>query len=92
MAKKKGKLRHIRIEPAANGYTVHAHHEPPQSKGSEMPMSPMDEKPAVFTNKEDVMNHVGGLLADNEGSQSSPEDGGDDDVAPMRGAFGRKKK
>lgn len=88
MAKGKGKLRHIRIEPASNGYTVHSHHEQEPAK-DDGPQMAMDEKPAVFGSKEDVMKHVGDQLAAHEKASG----GGTSDTSshPLRkGLFPKK--
>lgn len=88
MAKVKGKLSHIRIEPASNGYTVHSHHEQSQSEdGKSAPYQ--EEKPSVFGNKEDVMKHVGDQLAAHEKASG----GGTSDTSshPLRkGLFPKK--
>lgn len=69
---KKGKLRSIHIEPAANGYTVRAHHDlaPGNGPGPQgMGMDPA--QPSVFAKKKHVLDHVSSLMDDDgdEGSQ-----------------------
>lgn len=68
---KKGKLRHIRIEKAGNGYSVHAHHDM-ASPGGTGPMG--DAEPMVFQKKKHVLDHVSSLMND---------DDSDDNAQPM---------
>jgi hypothetical protein len=52
----KGKLRHVRIEPAENGYTVHAYHEGEPTKGDHYPSG--EEEMTVHESGESAMKHV----------------------------------
>lgn len=52
-----GKLRSIRIEVAANGYTVNCDHEPEPSK-KDTPCCGPSEKPSVFESTDSVLAYV----------------------------------
>lgn len=68
----KGKLRGIRVEPAANGYAIHADHEPPAkgAMGMEHRLSP----PHLATSRTAALAHMEQLMAAHEGAQPA---GGD---------------
>lgn len=70
----KRKVTHIRIHKAANGFTVHHEKEPVKTRkagGAMMPSYEPDPPPSVFTDKQAMLDHVGGL-ADQMGG---PEQG-----------------
>ena len=84
---KKGTLQHIRIEPAKNGYTVHAHHSMPMGDGKnpESLGAASDSQPAVFTKKKHVLDHVKGLLNEHEGMDPGADnDANDSDDMPVK--------
>lgn len=56
--KSKHVLKHVRIEPAANGFTVHTQHGGPNGEY----IDSGDEKPMVFGSHADTAAHVAGLL------------------------------
>lgn len=65
---KHGKLRHIHIEPASNGYTVRASHE---HSGGDSPMQP--DKQHVFNDHKSMLKHITKTLGIKDGDGDDGE-------------------
>lgn len=98
---KKGKLRSIRIEPAQNGYAIHAEHEPPpmpagKKGGGEMAMPmPTQPMPHLATSRHGAMKHISSLMAAHEGADGDGMNEPDGDETepenPLASALRRKR-
>jgi hypothetical protein len=69
---KKGKLEHISIDTADNGYSIHHRHAMPAKTGGSgdapMPTSASDSpKPHLAKTRDEVHAHIDQLLAEHEG-------------------------
>jgi hypothetical protein len=58
---KKGKIRHIRVEPAKNGVMVHVHRESSGTNKGAFLMDHEEERPTVHTTAESAKQHMGEL-------------------------------
>jgi len=85
---KEKKLRRITIEPAENGHTVTAEHEP--DADDKQPFYGGNNQKSVFNNTADVMHHVGKLIGHSAvpKAKSAPVD----TTGGMGMAFSQKKK
>lgn len=93
MASKKGKLRHIHIEPNSDKTAqVKVHRAPvPSTQKSTMPMDyEGNDESFGAGSPEEAGAHVTRILKEHMGQNSSDDDS-DDEAAPMRGATARKK-
>jgi hypothetical protein len=96
MAAKKGKLRHIHIEPNSDKTAqvkVHRAPAPRESKdtGSPFDYEGNDESFGAGT-PEEAGAHVTRILKENMGQKSSDGDSDDYSSHPMKAAFGAKSK
>ncbi len=79
----KGKLRHIHIDTAANGYMISHHKEEAGGKGRDMamPTESAKQQPHLARTRQEVRDHVDQLLAEHEGG--AVQDGAEPDQDDM---------
>ncbi len=73
----KGKVTHIHVKPAGNGFIVHHDREQPKMKNGMMPPSEPSPQPQVFTDAKSAQDHIGQLMG------QAGVDSADADAAPV---------